>query len=503
MERKNWHRKKKYKKTSKSQNKKNFLNKDLEINQMVDVAIDKLFEEKEDVIVPIEHVDAIQLNHAKSHLIESEISNDFLEDIDLIKYTEEGSDDVIMKKNELEKKEPKKKINNKQEKTKKKIVKETKKIAPKKEKFVDNSYPTKKNKHTNNYIGYNERFLIRVIGTILFFLLSIFLFVSSISIKAKSNVTYRQNSNVDYKVFLKPNDYYNENYLNKNMQYIASLIDNIDVSFNYNFNVNQNINYRYTYYIKADVSVTDSTDKTKVIYSKTDRLTEPSVVTMNSSNGFNIHQNTKIDYSKYNDMVKSFKSSYAISANSNLTLSLCVQIEDEKGNIIRNFESPDTMKLVIPLTEQMIDISIDYKEVNNSNNASIYREFGISNKTTLILSIISIITSVIFLISLIIFIKKTSPKKTIYDTTLARILRDYDRVIVNSKKSVNVDGDIIDVKSFNELIDVRDNLEKPIIFSEVHKGLKSVFIVKNANENYRYTLKLADLEREDTKNKQG
>ena len=144
---------------------------------------------------------------------------------------------------------------------------------------------------------------------------------------------------------------------------------------------------------------------------------------------------------------------------------------------------------------------MDYKEVNNSNNVSIYKDFSISNQITLALSIISIIISLGFLVRLIMFINKTSPKKTLYDLTLAKILREYDRVIVDSKKIVNMDGEVIDVKSFNELLDVRDNIEKPIIFSEVHKGLKSIFIVKTSNETYRYVLKLADLEREDHKNK--
>ena len=99
------------------------------------------------------------------------------------------------------------------------------------------------------------------------------------------------------------------------------------------------------------------------------------------------------------------------------------------------------------------------------------------------------------------FINKTSPKKTLYDLTLAKILREYDRVIVDSKKIVYMDGEVLDVKSFIELLDVRDIIEIPIIFSEVHKGLKSIFIVKTANENYRYVLKMADLEREDHKNK--
>lgn len=345
------------------------------------------------------------------------------------------------------------------------------------------------------YLSYNSRLLINVFGIAIFLILGFILFVSSISIKAKSSVLYRQVSNLDYKVYLKQNDYYKEPYLNKNMRYIASLIDNVDVNFNYNFMVNQNINYKYTYYIKADVTVADSEDKTKVIYSKSDKLTDYKTVVKDNSTGFTINENIKVNYADYNDLVKAFKSSYAISASSNLVLSLHVGIEDGKGNIIKNIDSNDVMKLTVPLTEQMINISMDYNEVNNSDNARIYKDFSISNNVTLILSIISIIISIVFIVRLLLFLKKTTSKKTAYDTTLSRILREYDRVIVNSKKMVNISEDVIDVKNFNELLDVRDNLEKPIIFSEIHKGQKSVFIVRTANETYRYILKLVDLEK--------
>lgn len=345
------------------------------------------------------------------------------------------------------------------------------------------------------YLSYNSRLLINVFGIAIFLILGFILFVSSISIKARSSVLYRQVSNLDYKVYLKQNDYYKEPYLNKNMRYIASLIDNVDVNFNYNFMVNQNINYKYTYYIKADVTVADSEDKTKVIYSKSDKLTDYKTVVKDNSTGFTINENIKVNYADYNDLVKAFKSSYAISASSNLVLSLHVGIEDGKGNIIKNIDSNDVMKLTVPLTEQMINISMDYNEVNNSDNARIYKDFSISNNVTLILSIISIIISIVFIVRLLLFLKKTTSKKTAYDTTLSRILREYDRVIVNSKKMVNISEDVIDVKNFNELLDVRDNLEKPIIFSEIHKGQKSVFIVRTANETYRYILKLVDLEK--------
>lgn len=370
----------------------------------------------------------------------------------------------------------------------------------KKNDFVDELVEKETNSKNKNkiYLSYNIRLLINILGIFIFTLLFIILFISSISIKARSNVLYKQISNLDYKVYLKSNDYYKEPYLQKNMQYIASLIDNIAVTFNYNFDVNQNIDYKYTFYVQSDIVITSSEDKSKIIYSKTDKLTQPSTIIKENSNGFNISQNVNINYDEYNELVKGFKSSYAINADSNLILSLFIEIEDEKGNKIKSLDK-DAIRLTIPLTEQMIDISMDSNEINNSNNVNIYKDFSISNKIIFSFAIISLIISLVFIIRLMLFLKKTSLKKTIYDITLSKILREYDRVIVNSKKIVDLNQDVIDVKNFNELLDVRDNLEKPIIFSEVHKGQKSVFVVKTPNETYRYILKHVDLEKEQSK----
>ena len=343
------------------------------------------------------------------------------------------------------------------------------------------------------YSSYGKRIAKRVFWIVLFFAISIGLLISIIKVRTKSNIVYNQNSNVDYKVYLKPNDYYKEPYLGKNMKYIASLIDNITADFTYNFSANQDINYRYTYYIKADVAVA-ADEEGNVIYSKSDTLTEPKTVSGVNSSNFDINETLKINYNEYNDLVKGFKSSYGISASSNLTLSFMLTVTDERGNIIGELNNKDVMKLTIPLTEQMINIKLDYKELHNSNTASIYRDFYISNNVMLGLSILSFIISFILLVKLIVFVSKTTGKKSAYSVTLGKILREYDRVIVNSKNVVDLNDEVIDVNSFNELLDVRDNLEKPIIFCEVHKGQKAMFVVKTPNETYRYILKAVDLE---------
>lgn len=357
----------------------------------------------------------------------------------------------------------------------------------------DNILDDKKSK----YISYKDRVLKFILLSFIPFIIGIILLVFSISINSKSEILYNQSSDVDYKVYLKENDYYNTPYLEKNMQYIASLIDKIDIKFNYNFMMNNNINYKYTYYIESKLLVTDSSDKTKVIYSKNENLISPTTLTKNSSSGFNINENLNIDYQKYNELIKNLKSSYAISAKSFLQLNLYVNVVDEKGNVIKN--TFNALGVNIPLTEQMIDISIDYNKLNdNSNNkAKVYTNFNISNKYLFVLSIIFFIVTLIMTIRLILFLKKTTTKKSKYDITLSKILKEYDRVIVNSKKILDIDKEkeLIDVNNFSELLDVRDNLEKPILFFEVHKGQKSVFIVKETNETYRYILKAADLEK--------
>lgn len=357
--------------------------------------------------------------------------------------------------------------------------------------YVANENEQKRKK----YFGYNERLLVYVLSVIALIVVAVVLFKNSISLNTKSNVTYKQTSNLDYKVGLKPNDYYKEQQLDKGMQYIASLIDYINIDFNYNFKASDKLNYKYIYYINADVKVTDSNDENKVIYSKSEKITEEKIVEKENSDSFSIKENLRVNYATYNDLVKGFKSSYAINADSNLELSLMIDIEDEKGNKIKDKNSKDKMTVKIPLTEQMINIKLDYKDINNSENANVYREVNISNKVLFTMSIIFIILAGISIILLSRFLSKTSRKKTAYELKLNKILREYDRVIITSRKSVKETGTIVDVKSFEELLDARDNLEKPIIFNEIHKGQKCVFIINSDNESYRYVLKQADLEK--------
>ena len=60
-------------------------------------------------------------------------------------------------------------------------------------------------------------------------------------------INYDEKSDVDYKVLLKDNEFYQENYLEKDKGYVSSLIDNIEAEFKYDLNFDRNIKYKYSY----------------------------------------------------------------------------------------------------------------------------------------------------------------------------------------------------------------------------------------------------------------
>lgn len=383
--------------------------------------------------------------------------------------------------------------------------KEEEKVSDEKE-IINNDNNTEdislKSKKIPTYFTFENRIIIRIAVCLISFLLFAIFLVLSIRLNVVSNLRYYQSSNLDYKVNLKDNNYYTEKSLGKNMTYIASLIKNIDVTFNYNFRTTKPIDYKYTYYVTGEVKVT-SDSGSNTIYSKKENIINEQTVTMNNSSSFNIKKDLAIDYNKYNNIIKGFKSEYGINASSDLVVTLFVKVTDLDGNAVNKVDANNSMNITIPLTQQMVNIKMDYKEVNNSDTFKAKTNVNINNKVLFVTSIVFAIANIISLFSLFVFLGKLSKKKSKYQKELSKILREFDRVIVESKNDIIIDKEqeIINVKTFGELLDVRDNLEKPILFKEIHKGQKSEFFVKNSYEVYKFTLKAVDLEKNNKKGK--
>ena len=61
-------------------------------------------------------------------------------------------------------------------------------------------------------------------------------------------ISYSENGSVDYKVYLKENEFYDSVHQESNQSYVASLIDRVIANFSYEIDMDtDDVNYKYSY----------------------------------------------------------------------------------------------------------------------------------------------------------------------------------------------------------------------------------------------------------------
>jgi len=76
-----------------------------------------------------------------------------------------------------------------------------------------------------------------------------------------------------------------------------------------------------------------------------------------------------------------------------------------------------------------------------------------------------------------------------------KLLNEYDRLIVETITPPNLNKkNIIKINKFEELLDVRDNLKRPIIYHNLVKHHKAYFYVDSHPDFYLFVLKANDVE---------
>ena len=153
------------------------------------------------------------------------------------------------------------------------------------------------------------------------------------------------------------------------------------------------------------------------------------------------------------------------------------------------------IEMKMPLLKDSIVIDVNDKFLeDNGEYEEVIQKSGINNIYSYIGSGFLILATlvVIYIISLIL---KARPKKSKYCELRDGYLREYDRLIVNSKSLPSFkDNHVIDCYDFNELLDAEELLELPINYYEIVKNQKCVFFIMNGKEVFKYTLKECDLD---------
>lgn len=343
-----------------------------------------------------------------------------------------------------------------------------------------------------NYFSFEKRFVFVILMFLISYVLCLFVATKTIEKEKTNPITYTDMNQIKYKVYLKENELYKEKYLGMNRAYVANLIDNINIDYDYMFNIGKETNMDFTYKIIAELIIENSKGTNFVDEKYT--LKESEMAKLNNGGTFAINENVVIDYGYYNRLANKFKTETGIDITGYLNIYLEVQKETDKS---LNYKIHDITKsnIKIPLSERAIEINFD------SNNNEITKQVIPTGKSKFNLRflIYEIILFAISLISLVGMIKYAGllmkPKKP-YDKYVNKILKNYDRMIVETKTAIDISKyNIIEIRNFSELLDVRDNLKLPIIYYNIVKHEKGIFYIKNNLDIYSYVVKGIDLEK--------
>ena len=332
-----------------------------------------------------------------------------------------------------------------------------------------------------------------------FFLISgIVLIILGFNDKETINLNYEENNEIHYKVYLKNNDFFDTPYLEENRTYIANLIDYIDINYHYEAKFNRaltgNVNYKYVAIVRANKK-----EGNGYYWEKEYDLTKSKKLDIKDNVNISIDDNIKVNYNTYNEILSNFKKEYGLSTDGELKIAM--KIDDEAT--FAKIENPVTINseisLSVPLLEQSLEVSIN-KDAATENNILEIKEKS-DRPAYLIFKITGIILIIIGIAGLIDTIKnlKFFKKHKMYEITLDKIEKNYDSIIANINNLPDVEGlKIIEVSTFEELIDVYNEVRMPINYYQNEEKTECIFIIINDGIAWVYSLRKSDfLERVD------
>lgn len=330
-------------------------------------------------------------------------------------------------------------------------------------------------------------------------------FVMYLQGNKKQYVSYDESSKIDYKVYLKENSFFENNYLESNKQYIASLIDHINANFKYELSLEEkNVEYKYTYRIEAVLDVKED-DTNKSLYNKTYELLSPTEKKSNRKEVV-VNENVSIDYNYYNDLIYKFVTTYGLSnIESVLTVNMYVSIIGYCEEFEDNQSQESVMSLSIPLTTKTVAIDLSDNLINNEN-------LVIQCKTSTGVRYLYLVVAILFIISdicLIAFTIKyeidTRTAETIYEKEMKKILNNYGSYIQTLGNGFDFEGyQLLKVKSFTDMLEIRDTIRQPILLKENSRKTGAYFVIPSSTKIlYVYRLKVSDIKKQIKDNKGG
>ncbi len=303
-------------------------------------------------------------------------------------------------------------------------------------------------------------------------------------------IRYTEKGSADFSVSLKENTFYDDAVLDGGRAYIASLIDGINADFTYRLAMDaKNVVFDYKYRIDAQLIVTDGPSK-QVLFDPVYELVPQKTATIANGEKLDISEKVYIDFQKYNRLASEFIQVYQLNdAGCALEVTLYVDVVSSCLNFEENESNNYFITLNIPLAQNTLSTEI-LSSTDESESQVLASSNGIGRYVFKTISSVMAVLSLALATALIIFIFRSRNDDINYTIKKNRLLNSYRSFIQQIGNELDTSGyQILQVKSFTELLGIRDTLQAPVLMYENEDQTRTVFFVPTST-NLLYTFEI-------------
>ncbi len=295
---------------------------------------------------------------------------------------------------------------------------------------------------------------------------------------------YNSKGDINYRVYLKPNDFISSPYLEEGEAYILDLIDYVQINSSYDFSstVKTDVTGSNKLVARLKVYYKESTDKNQnpEVLQK-ERILDEKVIDFND-NKYGVTNTYNLYLDEYLKILEDFQDQIKIAADGYLEVSSETTFNGTVGGA--TYDNKYSNVIRIPLSDSVVKIETEDPE---EQNAKVYE--GDLIKTNKVVMTFVIIANIVTFAVICLLLRRLFmfTNRSKYEKEINKILKTYDDIIVNTNTVLDVyKYNIIEITEFKELLNLSRELLLPIMNYEVKKGEETWFYVVKDDILYRY-----------------
>ena len=249
------------------------------------------------------------------------------------------------------------------------------------------------------------------------------------------------------------------------------------------------VNYRYSYTIKSRLEIMDNTSKV-AIFNPEYELVSVQNQSQRSSDRLKINEIIVLNYDEYNDLANRFLDTYDLtSTTSNIVVTLEVDVLSDCEAFSGSAVDTYTSELRIPLTTKTVNIKMT-SAVPDAEAKMIACTRGAGSEAFKTSAIVIGVLDALVILVLAAFICLTRTPDITYTARVKKIVSQYKSYIQKINNMFETGGyQVIMVNTFEEMLEIRDTIQAPILMNENADKTCTKFIIPTDSKLlYVYTI---------------